>query len=230
MRSSPCGRWPSPPASCALPLARPASWPASVRGPLRGLRLLRSPRGVRSPRSRGGRLPGPPSSRSACGALLAASIPSPLGVPRVLRVPRPPRLPRPLRCPSRSPASAERSPVRSFWRGPRCAPSLRSDSLRLATGVAAAGAGVGVSLPNRRLTQANIPPEAAAGAGAAGWGARAAGAGLAAAGCGTASARGAACGAGASGNTPLITGVCLLVGSCERRVKAVGSSISSAIL
>ena len=89
---------------------------------------------------------------------------------------------------------------------------------------------MGVSLPNRRLTQPNMPPGAAAGAGAAGRGVRAAGAGLAAAGCGAASARGAACGAGASGNTPLITGVCLLVGSCERRVKAVGSSISSAIL
>jgi hypothetical protein len=37
-------------------------------------------------------------------------------------------------------------------------------------------------------------------------------------------------GAGASGNTPLITGVCLFVGSCERRVTAVGSSNSSAIL
>jgi hypothetical protein len=43
-------------------------------------------------------------------------------------------------------------------------------------------------------------------------------------------ARGSACGAGKSGSTPLITGVCLLVGSCERRVTAVGSSISSAIL
>ncbi len=31
-------------------------------------------------------------------------------------------------------------------------------------------------------------------------------------------------GAGASGSTPLMTGVCLLVGSCERRVTAVGSS------
>ena len=41
---------------------------------------------------------------------------------------------------------------------------------------------------------------------------------------------GMATGAGASGRTPLMMGLCLLVGSCERRVTATGSSISSAIL
>lgn len=48
--------------------------------------------------------------------------------------------------------------------------------------------------------------------------------------CFTASGFGTATGAGASGSTPLMMGVCLLVGSCERRVTPVGSSISSAIL
>ena len=48
--------------------------------------------------------------------------------------------------------------------------------------------------------------------------------------CFTGSGLGTAIGAGASGSTPLMMGVCLLVGSCERRVTPVGSSISSAIL
>jgi hypothetical protein len=42
--------------------------------------------------------------------------------------------------------------------------------------------------------------------------------------------RASAAGAGMSGKTPLMTGVCLLVGSCDRRVTEVGSSIVSAIL
>ncbi|TAF77104.1 MAG: hypothetical protein EAZ54_10530 [Curvibacter sp.] len=46
----------------------------------------------------------------------------------------------------------------------------------------------------------------------------------------TGSGLGGAIGAGASGNTPLMTGVCLLVGSWERRVTPVASSMSSAIL
>ena len=47
---------------------------------------------------------------------------------------------------------------------------------------------------------------------------------------GAAGALGSTTGAGASGKTPLMTGVCLLVGSCERRVTAVGSSTISTIL
>jgi hypothetical protein len=69
------------------------------------------------------------------------------------------------------------------------------------------------------------PPEAAAGTGAG------AGAGILVVALGAgASALTGATGAGASGSTPLMTGVCLLVGSCERRVTVVASSISSAIL
>ena len=48
------------------------------------------------------------------------------------------------------------------------------------------------------------------------------------AGAGASTGLAAGCGAGASGSTPLISGVCLLVGSCERRVTPVRSSASSA--
>ena len=44
------------------------------------------------------------------------------------------------------------------------------------------------------------------------------------------SVRGCAMGAGASGNTPLMTGSCLLLRSWLRRVTVVGSSTSSANL
>lgn len=83
-------------------------------------------------------------------------------------------------------------------------------------------------LPKKPFSQPMKPRSAlgvggtAAGAGAA---ARvAAGTGLSTTGLGSTT------GAGASGSTPLITGDCLLVGSCERRVMVVGSSNSSAIL
>jgi hypothetical protein len=81
-----------------------------------------------------------------------------------------------------------------------------------------------VSVLNKFFSQPKKPFSAAAGAllGRLAEAAGAAASGLA--------ARGSACGAGKSGKTPLMTGVCLLVGSCERRVTAVGSSISSAIL
>lgn len=86
-----------------------------------------------------------------------------------------------------------------------------------------AGAGA-----NRFLIQPKKPGSAAAGAAATGAGRCAEratlGAGLVGSGLGMAA------GAGASGNTPLMIGICLLVGSCERRVTAVGSSLCSAIL
>ncbi|MCY1518260.1 hypothetical protein D9M68_529720 [compost metagenome] len=90
---------------------------------------------------------------------------------------------------------------------------------------AGAGAGAGEAPPKKLLIQAMKPVCAGAGATTAG-GATGAGAGAAR----TASGLGGTTGAGASGSTPLMTGVCLLVGSCERRVTEVGSSISSAIL
>lgn len=79
---------------------------------------------------------------------------------------------------------------------------------------------------NRALSQAKKPVSCAACALAADGAVFAAADALV----GCATGRGAAMGAGASGNTPLMIGVCLLVGSCERRVTPVGSSISSAIL
>lgn len=93
-----------------------------------------------------------------------------------------------------------------------------------------AGAGTGAGdPPNKLLIQPKNPLSAGCGAAigaGAGVGAATGVDTLVAAGSG----RGNATGAGASGSTPLITGVCLLVGSCERRVTEVGSSISSAIL
>lgn len=50
------------------------------------------------------------------------------------------------------------------------------------------------------------------------------------AGAATGTGLGTATGAGASGKTPLMIGLCLLVGSCARRVTEVGSSTTSAIL
>jgi hypothetical protein len=92
--------------------------------------------------------------------------------------------------------------------------------LVLLAGLSVAGVAGALSPPNKPLSQPKKPFSAAAllAAGAwAGW-------------LGGRATRGSAAGAGISGNTPLMTGVCLLVGSCERRVTAVGSSISSAIL
>jgi len=80
-----------------------------------------------------------------------------------------------------------------------------------------------LSPPNKPLSQPKKPFSAGAGALVDGF----AGALRVSA---TRAGRASAAGVGMSGNTPLMTGVCLLVGSCERRVTAVGSSISSAIL
>ena len=97
-----------------------------------------------------------------------------------------------------------------------------------------AGAGVGAGAAgaaNQFLSLAKKPVSAAALAitgGAIGACAVATGAATGAA--RTTSGLGGTTGAGASGSTPLMIGVCLLVGSCERRVTEVGSSISSAIL
>ena len=93
----------------------------------------------------------------------------------------------------------------------------------MATGATTAG----LLAPNKPLTQAKKPVSAGFAV------LEAAGAVFVATGAvevAVATGRGAAAGAGASGKTPLIIGTCLLVGSCERRVTAVGSSISSAIL
>jgi hypothetical protein len=92
--------------------------------------------------------------------------------------------------------------------------------LSLVAGLTGSAAG---SALNKFFNHPKKPFSAAAGA----WLGRLAAAGAAVSGL---AARGSACGAGKSGKTPLMTGVCLLVGSCERRVTAVGSSISSAIL
>jgi hypothetical protein len=92
-------------------------------------------------------------------------------------------------------------------------------------GWAATGLAAG-SLANKLLIQPNSP--LSAGAVTTTGAAAATGAAVAAA--RTGSGRGVEMGAGASGSTPLMTGVCLLVGSCERRVTAVASSASSTIL
>jgi hypothetical protein len=95
--------------------------------------------------------------------------------------------------------------------------------LPLVEGLSVLGATGVLSPPNKPLSQPKKPFSAGAGALVDGF----AGALRVSA---TRAGRASAAGAGMSGNTPLMTGVCLFVGSCERRVTAVGSSISSAIL
>ena len=142
---------------------------------------------------------------------------------------------------SREPSRGARlSPVTASLRSPRRPPrrpsrrslsrgSLsRRDSGVLTSFLAGTTGACGVALePKRFFNQAKKPPPVGGAAGAVAatagvW--TALGAGLAISGLACAT------GAGASGSTPLITGVCLLVGSCERRVTVVASSISSAIL
>lgn len=209
----------------------------------------------RSPRRERGRLPSPRSrpwrgglspwalSTASAGGVEASGWPlsSKRGSwrgrsgrsPRAFRLVRPSGR-SPLRASDLSVRSGRPSPrsARSPRRPPRrpsCEPlpderlSLRSPGLGVPRAASAAGAAGAVSPPNNPLSQPKKPFSAGADAGAVGrvaaWRASGARAG-----------RASAAGAGMSGNTPLMTGDWRLVGSCERRVTAVGSSMSSAIL
>ena len=200
--------------TCVVSLLRISSVRASLRpsgrlraSPLRSLRPLRPPRSER------------PSPRSPRSARPSVFLPS----GRSVRCGRSVRSVRSARSPPRaSPRPSPRRPPRrpSPRASPR-PPSRRSPGLPVVLRVAGVS-GVASLPPNKPLSQPKKPFSA----GAFGVTAAARGAAVRSGLAGRASAGG----AGKSGSTPLMTGVCLLVGSWERRVTAVGSSISSAIL
>ncbi|MEY4676166.1 MAG: hypothetical protein RLZZ470_673 [Pseudomonadota bacterium] len=195
--------------SLTASVPRPSLWRASGRlrpSPRPSPRPLRPPRPSLLPSGRPSPRPSALLSVRASGSRPSAWRPSPRSPPRSPR--RPPRRP--------SPRPSDRPPSRP--------PSRRSPGLPVVLRAGVVSGAVSEP-PNKDLSQPKKPFSAGAGAAAVA-AARGAAGGVRSGLAGRASAGG----AGNSGNTPLMTGVCLLVGSCERRVTEVGSSNSSAIL